>query len=196
MADQRVDRSGGKPRWLAHAPSLRFALTFTAIAAALFCLYFFPYAENGGSEAWLSAYLERYTHFVAAVLRVVEPGISVTHTQIQGRFSMTIVRSCDAMEANILFGAAVLALPGAWWRKAVALPVGLFALVAFNVLRLCSLYYIGVYFPSHFEFAHLDLWPLLIIGFAAADFMVCASWLRRAMPPSPVSAEGPTRVAA
>jgi len=159
-------------------PRVRFAALFALLSATLFSLYFFPYAENGGSEVWLTLYLEKYTALVGAVLGIVEPHVVVSRTQILGRFSMSIVRSCDGMEANMLFCAALLAMPGVWWRKALALCAGLVALMAFNVLRLCCLYYVGVYFPAQFDFAHYDLWPLLIIAFAVLDFLVCVRWLQ------------------
>jgi exosortase/archaeosortase family protein len=165
-------------------PRIRFAVLFGGLSVVLFAFYFFPYAENGESEAWLTRYLEKYTSLVGGLLAVVEPHLVVSHNQIVGRFSMSIIRSCDGMEANILLCAALLATPGVWWRKAVALAAGLTALAAFNVLRLCCLYYIGVYFPAHFEFAHFDAWPLLIIVFALVDFLVCVRWIQGVVPPS------------
>jgi exosortase/archaeosortase family protein len=176
-------------------PRVRFAALFGLLSAILFGLYFFPYAENGGSEAWLTVYLERYTALVGTVLGIVEPRVVVSHTQILGRFSMIIVRSCDGMEANILFCAALLAMPGAWWRKALALCAGLVALIAFNVIRLCCLYFVGVYFPAQFDFAHYDLWPLLIIAFAVLDFFACVRWLQEDSTHATPPAE-PTHVAA
>ncbi len=157
--------------------SRRFVLTFFGIAAVLFSLYYFPYAELGAPETWVSAYLARYAHTVGVVLQLFEPGLSVSNNVISGRFSISIVKSCDAMEANMLFSAAVLATPGVPWRKAVALAAGLASLVAFNVFRLCSLYYVGVFLPGWFEFAHIDLWPLLMIAYAVAAFVVCARWV-------------------
>lgn len=157
----------------------RFVVGFIATAAILFGLYFFPYAETGRSESWFSAYLAQYARVVGFALGLFERGISVADNVIGGRFSMRIVKSCDGMEANILFCAATLAFPGPWRRKLVAVPLGLAALVAFNVLRLCCLYYIGIYFPAAFELAHFEVWPLLVVGFALLDFLACARWVQR-----------------
>jgi exosortase/archaeosortase family protein len=155
----------------------RFALTFAAIATGLFALYYFPYQENGLSERWASAHLEQYARMTGSVLSLIEPEVVVSHNEIVGRFRMSIVKSCDAMEANMLFVAAVLALPFGAWRKLAALLAGLAALVALNIARLCSLYYVGVYLPAQFEWMHIDVWPLLIIGFTALDFYLCMRWL-------------------
>jgi exosortase/archaeosortase family protein len=180
---------------LMHGASRRFVISFVAIAAGFFCLYYFPYAESGWSEAWVGTYLEQYARIVGFVLRIFEPGIVVSQNVISGRFSMSIVKSCDAMEANMLFCAAVLALPGIAWRKAAALFAGLAALVAINVVRLCSLYYVGVYLGRWFEVMHIDVWPMLMIVLATLDFMVCARWLQGRAAPSASATEAPADVA-
>ncbi len=162
----------------------RFALLFAALSAALFGVYFFPYAERGGSESFFAVYLARYASLVGYALRLVEPHVSVSGNVVAGRFSMQIIKSCDGMEANILFCAATLAFPGPWLRKLLAVVGGLLALVAFNVLRLCSLYFIGIYFPSAFEFAHFDLWPLLVISFALVEFLLVTRWINGRPPAS------------
>jgi exosortase/archaeosortase family protein len=172
----------------------RFALTFAAIATGLFTLYYFPYQENGLSEGWASIHLEQYARLAGGVLSLVEPNVVVSHNEIIGRFRMSIVKSCDAMEANMLFVAAVLALPFAAWRKLAALVVGLAALVALNIVRLCSLYYVGVYLPTQFDRIHVDVWPLFFIGLTALDFHVCLRWLAlgaTASPAAPRQTEAP-----
>jgi exosortase/archaeosortase family protein len=158
--------------------NLRFALTFALIAAVLFAVYCFPYAENGISEHFFVSYLEVYARAAGSVLRVFEPGIIVMGNNIVGRFSMSIIKSCDAMEANILFCAAILAFPGAWRRKAIATIGGLTLLVAANLVRLVCLYDVGVHFPAAFEFMHVEVWPLLMIGIALLDFVAWIRWMR------------------
>jgi exosortase/archaeosortase family protein len=158
---------------------LRFAMSFAAIAGTLFVVYCFPYAENGISERLFSSYLDGYARAAGSVLRVFEPQIVVQGNNILGRFSMTIIKSCDAMEANILFCAAILAFPAPWGRKGIAALAGLGALVAANVARLCCLYYVGIYLPSSFEFMHVDVWPLLMMVVASTDFILWVHWMRK-----------------
>jgi hypothetical protein len=61
-----------------------------------------------------------------------------------------------------------------------------------NVLRISSLYFVGVHARSWFDFAHLELWPLLLIGFAAIEFLLLARWMQSpiAEPPSDASRPG------
>jgi exosortase/archaeosortase family protein len=161
-----------------------FAARFALIAAGLFAVYCFPYAENGFSERLFISYLRGYALTAGSLLRLVEPSVVVSDNNVIGRFSMSIIKSCDAMEANILFSAAILAFPGAWRRKAVALVAGLAMLVAANLVRLCSLYYVGVYLPSSFEFMHVEVWPLLMMAAALGDFVFWVLWMKNSSLPS------------
>jgi exosortase/archaeosortase family protein len=157
----------------------RFALTYAAVAAVLFSIYAFPFELVGAREDWLSGYLAAYARLSGGVLGLIEPGVVVTGTVIQGRFPMEIVRNCDAIEVNILFASAVLALPARWWPKLEALAGGLCVLVALNVLRICSLYYMGTLSAQAFEVAHEEVFPLLLVGATAALFLAIVRRLER-----------------
>jgi exosortase/archaeosortase family protein len=168
----------------------RFMITFLTLAGAGLALYFFPYEQVGlSSDSWFKAYFAAYARAAGWVLHVFDPSVAVAGSTINGRFGMRIVRSCDAMEANILFVSAVLAFPAPAARKAAAAVLGLAALVACNVLRLCCLYYVGVYAPAEFEYAHYDAWPLLMVAFATLDFLACARWMSGAAEPLAVAAD-------
>jgi exosortase/archaeosortase family protein len=158
---------------------IRFVIGFVAVAAVLFGLYCFPYAENGVSEGWFTSYLSAYARVAGGVLSLIESNVTVAGTNIVGRFSLEIGKNCDAMEANILLLAAIVAFPSPWRRRLASVAVGLAILIAANVLRICSLYYVGVYFPTSFELMHLEVWPLLLIALAASEFALLATWMKR-----------------
>jgi exosortase/archaeosortase family protein len=161
------------------AQQIRFAVTFGVIAALLLTIYAFPYGELGLREDWFAGYLAAYARLVGRVLGLVDGGVRVEGAVITGRYSLQIVKTCDAMEANALFAAAVLATPGPWARKLGALGGGLVALVALNVIRICSLYYIGASAPGAFQTLHEDVWPLALIVAACGEFVLLAEWIRR-----------------
>ena len=158
---------------------LRFVLTFLVVAGVLFSLYSFPYAETGLSEAWFQGYLRAYARVAGSILSLFDRQVDVAGTIIGGRYSLRIVKTCDAMEANLLFLAGVVAFPARWSRKVVAALVGIAVLVGVNVFRICSLYFIGLYLPSRFELFHAELWPLLLIVVAIVDFVAVAVWTTR-----------------
>lgn len=154
-----------------------FGLRFAAIAAVLLGLYVFPYDDDGRVARWFATYLEAYARLTGALLGLVEPNVRVEGTDILGRTVLRIVKSCDAMDANILFSAAVLAYPGGWRRRVLGLALGLGALVTANLLRIVSLYFISLSAPSWFEFFHIELWPLLMVVTAVVLFYLCSRWM-------------------
>lgn len=164
-------------RWL-RDDRRRFALLFAVVSGCLLGFYYFPRTSADLVERWTGEYLSLYTQVVSWPIALFDRGVSAHGNLVAGRFSMQIVKSCDAMEANILFAAAVLAFAAPWLRKVASLLVGLAALGTVNVLRLFTLYWAGVFLPSAFEFMHIDVWPLLMIAFAAIDFHVCVRWMR------------------
>ena len=156
----------------------RFGVTFLAVAGLLFAAYAFPYQQHGVSEAWFKEYLAAYARLVGAVLGLFDSNVMVAGTLIRGRMTLEIVKACDAMEVNILFVSAVVAFPAPWLRKLAALGGGLIALLALNVLRIVSLYYIGVGSPDWFEPMHLDVWPLVLVVLTATLFLLLARWMQ------------------
>ena len=177
-------------RWLSDERR-RFAVVFSAVAGCLLAFYYFPRTGADAVERWTGEYLRVYTQLASWPIALFDTGVAVHGNLIAGRFSMEIVKSCDAMEANILFTAAVLAFAAPWPRKIASLVVGLAVLAAVNVLRLFTLYWAGVFIPWAFEFMHIDLWPLLIIAFAAVDFHLCVRWMRKADRIGPGGVGGP-----
>ena len=159
-------------------PGLRFVATFGALAGVGLAVYFFPYEQGGiDSGRFFTPYLSAYARMTAGVLRLFDSGVVVTGSTIAGRFAMQIVRSCDAMEVNILFAAAVVAFPAPWARRAIVLVGGLVGLVAINVTRLCTLYFVGIHAPAHFEQLHYEVWPLVLVVVETALFVVSARWM-------------------
>jgi exosortase/archaeosortase family protein len=173
-------------RAAAGGPDGRFATTFLLLAAAGLGLYFFPYEQVGlDSGRVYGPYLSAYARMTGIALRLFDPTVSVAGATINGRFAMQIVRSCDAMEVNVLFAAAVLAFPAPWARKGKALAAGLSALVSCNVIRLCTLYFVGAYLPARFDAAHYEIWPLAFLVLATVAFLVAARWMGASPPQDP-----------
>ncbi|HVT06383.1 MAG TPA: archaeosortase/exosortase family protein [Polyangia bacterium] len=146
----------------------RFAVRFGGLAIALLAIYYFPYADR--TRAAVDQYLALYARLAAGVLRVFDPTITVAHRVIRGRFALQIVKTCDAMDVTILLVSAILAWPGRWKTKAAAAAIATGVIFAINILRICSLYYVGIYRPSSFDFIHLEAWPAAIVLVAVAYF--------------------------
>ncbi|MET0593860.1 MAG: archaeosortase/exosortase family protein [Polyangiaceae bacterium] len=158
---------------------VRFAISFAVVAAVLLAVYCYPYEAGGWFEKGLAAYLRGYARIAGGLLGVIEPGIRVADRTIFGRYSLVIVKSCDGMEPNILLLAAIAAFPAPAGRRLVAALIGVPILVVCNLVRICTLYFVGIHLPAWFEFAHLELWPLLFVAIAALTFLQLAAWMKR-----------------
>jgi len=89
-----------------------------------------------------------------------------------GSFGMRVDNDCNGAWAHLIFLAAVLAYPASWKEKLLGLTVGQSLLFLLNVVRVASLFVIGVYVPSVFRATHVYVWQFLIIGLALLLFVV------------------------
>jgi exosortase/archaeosortase family protein len=158
---------------------LRFALTFVGVAAVLFAVYAFPYAPHGPAARVFESYLSAYARLAGRLVWVFDRQASVAGNVIEGRYSLRIVKTCDAMEANMLFLAAMVAFPAPWRRKLLAAAAGIVGLIVANVLRIGSLYLIGVYAPHSFDLFHAELWPPVLVAIALCEFLLLVRWIGR-----------------
>jgi exosortase/archaeosortase family protein len=120
--------------------------------------------------------------------RVLETGI------FSPEFSLQIVGGCDAIEATGLFVCAVLAFPAGLRRKVVAILGGVLALAVLNLVRVVSLFLIGVHLPSIVNFMHVEIWQGLFIIFAVMLWVVWLLWItRNPVQIQTISPSGPAR---
>ena len=87
-------------------------------------------------------------------------------TVASARFSIAVVAACTGLFLTAVFLAAVAAYPARWLAKLLGAGLGLAGIFTLNVVRLVSLFYIGVYFPRYVDQAHLLIWQSLLIVFS------------------------------
>lgn len=90
-------------------------------------------------------------------------------------FAVSIEPGCNGVEATIMLIAAAVAFPATIKQKLAVVVIGFFAIQIANILRIISLFYLGQWNMEVFEWAHLYLWPVLIMVDVLAVFLV---WLR------------------
>jgi exosortase H (IPTLxxWG-CTERM-specific) len=90
-------------------------------------------------------------------------------------FAVSIQPGCNGIEASIVLIAAMLAFPSTWKHKLIGLGIGLVAIQSLNLVRIISLFYLGQWNMTVFEWAHLYLWQALIMLDALIVFIL---WLR------------------
>lgn len=151
-----------------------FLLRFVGLAAA-----FYAFAWTDVYVTWILEPVARVQAALSGVaLGVIGYAVQVTGnvvTASDGGFALEIRQGCDAAEATALFVAASLAYPAPWRDRGRAAAGGVALIFVLNVLRVITLYLIGVHLPRWFHFAHVDLWPALILADA---LVIWALWAR------------------
>lgn len=78
-------------------------------------------------------------------------------------FAVEMRDGCNAVNVTILLWSAVLAFPAPPKQKALGLLAGSLIIQILNIVRFVSLYYIGQYSLTWFDFAHGYLWETLLV---------------------------------
>lgn len=132
----------------------------------------------------------------AMVMNVFGEGAEADGTTLRSkRNSVNIAHGCDAIEPIALFVAAVIAFPAPWKTKLPGLLIGTFVLTALNIVRIISLFYVGIWKPSWFDRMHEDVWQPAFIVFSLFFWVVWALWATkpaaRSQPPPPATPPQP-----
>ncbi len=120
---------------------------------------------------------------IQRVLAVVSSGILnlfgqdtvVVGTTVQSSlFGITVVTACTGLFITGLFLVAVMAFPTRWRSKALGLGIGVGGIFMVNIVRLVSLYFIGIHWPGFLDAAHQLVWQSLLIVIAVALWLLWA----------------------
>lgn len=116
-----------------------------------------------------------YMGKVALNLLFLKATASGTVLHVEG-FTARIDDVCTGIFVVAIYFAAVLAYPCRTVEKLKGLLLGASVILSLNLIRVVSLMYIGRYFPSFFETAHLLVWQSVII---VAALLVWIGWTER-----------------
>lgn len=91
-------------------------------------------------------------------------------------FAVAIRPGCNGVEVMVLLVTAMLAFPATWGYRMLGIALGVLAIQVLNLARIITLFYIGQWSEGVFEWAHLYIWPALIMLDALIVFLL---WLHR-----------------
>lgn len=111
-----------------------------------------------------------------ALLRLIGFATEVNGTVINGAegFAVNILKGCNGAYVVAIYLAAVLAFPATVKEKSVGALLGIPAVQGINLVRIVSLYYIGVRHPALFEQFHYHVWQTVVIILSLAVWLVWA----------------------
>ncbi len=155
---------------------LRAVLTFV-ILMALF--YGFIHTRDADS-AWFRTHLQLVAQATGAVVGLFGYDVTIVDRFVHtSAFSVEIVRGCDAIEPAATFIAAVIASPASFWLKIPGIIVGSLAMMVINIIRVSSLFFVGVHAPASFDMIHEQIWQPVFIVLAVAFWAVWMHWATR-----------------
>lgn len=108
---------------------------------------------------------------------VIAQGVLISNSRTG--FGIEIVAGCNGVEPAIMLIAAMVAFPAAVRDKLVGIAIGILAIQALNVTRIITLYYIGQWSLAAYEWAHLYLWPAMILVDALLVWLLWVRHLQR-----------------
>lgn len=153
---------------------LRFFIIFTVLLIGLFTLEILQPVEK--------FFIIPFTSMIADISVWIVKGFddnviatgNVLRDSVSG-FGVRIERGCNGLEAVIILFSAIFAFPAPFKNKMIGFIAGLFAIQLLNLVRIISLYYLGQWNYTAFEWFHLYLWQALIILDALVVWII---WLR------------------
>lgn len=160
---------------------VRFFLWFIGLQAALFGLELTPWAQQWFVVPWTNA----LAAISASIVQLFDSQVLAHGKVLQSAsngFAVSIEAGCNGVEATIVLIAAILAFPASWRRKLAGLAIGIVAVQGLNIVRVISLFYLGQWNFSVFEWAHLYVWQALIM---LDVLVVWLLWVRTLPRPNP-----------
>ena len=97
-------------------------------------------------------------------------------------FAVSIEAGCNGVEAAIVLVAGIMAFPASVHHKVIAILAGFVFVQALNIVRIISLFYLGQWNYTVFEWFHLYLWPVLIMLDVLVVFAIYLQWLGKRHP--------------
>jgi exosortase/archaeosortase family protein len=133
-----------------------------------------------GSDAVMGGFQRGLARITGGILNLLGHRTVVTGTTVSSEaFGITVVTACTGLFTTGLFLMAVIAFPTGWTSKLIGVGLGVGGIFLLNVVRLVSLYYIGVHLPGLLDPAHQLVWQSVLIVFAVALWLLWAGrWAR------------------
>lgn len=172
LGEKSRSASQGTSRMAQKNSILRFVLVFCACMAVFYSVALTDaYLVNV-----LQPYLEVNADISASLLRVLGQDVTSSGRVISSsKVALSIERGCDAIHPTALYLSAVLAFPTSRRRRVLGALAGLTVLLAVNIVRIISLFFVQIHFPSAFEFVHVDIWQALFIFLAMLAWILWAN---------------------
>jgi exosortase H (IPTLxxWG-CTERM-specific) len=152
------------------------ALFFAGLVALQLVLFYLIYRNEWIEQEVFVPLLNFYALLGGKLLALMAFAPSVSGDMISSaEFAVSIKKGCDAAEPMAIFIAGIIAFPAKFRDKLAGLGVGLVILFFLNIIRIVTLFIVGVYFPDFFESMHLAVWQ---VAFIIVAIVLWFLWLK------------------
>jgi archaeosortase B (VPXXXP-CTERM-specific) len=128
-----------------------------------------------GHDGIMGAIQRALAVVASGILNGLGQNTEVVGTTVQSDvFGINVVTACTGMFLIGLFLMAVVAFPTRWRAKLIGSAIGVGGILLVNVVRLVSLYFIGVHWPDILDQVHQLIWQSLLIVVAVALWLLWA----------------------
>jgi exosortase H (IPTLxxWG-CTERM-specific) len=156
-------------------PFLIFLLLMIGQMVLFYILYYIPALQS----KVFSHLVNLYADISSKVLNLFGYRVSVTGDSIySAQFSISIKKGCDALEPMALITAGIIAFPSPVKFKMRGLLIGLSFLFLLNIIRIVTLFQVGVYNQNLFETMHIDIWQIIFI---LSGIVYWFAWVKKAV---------------
>ena len=147
-------------RSLWRRPESRFLILFLSILGISFTVI----ALNPVNDAFVVPDTTLIAKVSGNILKLFGEDITINGVLLWSpRFAVTIYNGCNGLITSLIFISGVLSFPARWSAKVIGVIGGLLAILVINLIRIISLWYIGIYLPQFFSQSHIFIWQSLVI---------------------------------
>ena len=157
----------------------RSALAFVAIFLASLLLFSIVIRVDAIDKSLIVPFTALIARVSSLTLNLFGLGTSVFGTVIMGDegFAVDILNGCNGIYVVGIVVSAVLAFPSTKKEKLVGLLLGVTGVQVVNLIRIVSLYYIGLTNPALFDRFHHYVWQTGVIVLSMAIWIFWAEVL-------------------
>ncbi|MBK7763615.1 MAG: archaeosortase/exosortase family protein [Bacteroidetes bacterium] len=163
-------------------PKSKVLVRFLGLFALLFIGFELCYFNDFLYNHFFLAINKSFAFLTAKSLTLLGiPSKSMADSIANEKFSITVKQGCDSMEALAIFVCGVMAFPSNLKVKLYGLLIGTFIIFGFNLIRLISLFWIGLNHHDLFDLFHLEIWQGFFI---ILSIVLWVLWVLKASQPN------------
>ncbi len=167
----------GRLRAVWAVPTYRFAANFLAYLAIMGVCFPWVRRELGFLFTAAEYGTASIVHELISLFGLRTRLLTQSPTVFLDGFAVTIIEECTGLYEALLLGAALLAYPTSWSRKAVGFAIGYPLIYALNLTRILMLLAVGRWYPAAFDFLHLYFWQVTMILMVVFVLYMWVRWV-------------------